>query len=412
MSLACLTMSFIPSYDSTSFLTKYKIAGILVLICRILQNASAAGKLNGSAIYLLEHFPKNSGLMSGVIWSATIAGMCLAALAEAWCILKPERWRLAMRVGSIAGFFGFITIIYLQESREFLNSKKTDKSTKSKNGFFGKLSVFCMGSSIGGMFYYLSSYMPIHFQKICNGNLGRIRPSLLIVYALSALLGGLLNDKPDCRNKKIRITLAYLLLMSIVALIGLERNTRLLSEQILTLAMVGLAIFTKAHSIQNGLKILGILRSIIMICSMDPIQAMVCIIPLISFVCHRAPLYAIVSLTLLSFPVMKYITYNQTILPNFILMILAGIFVGPSHKLMHNMFPPNERYTSISLFYGMGTSIMGGASTYLCLRLSKINPLYPAFYMVFVSSLGLLGLIAGYIHSNSGGNGYIQNGKV
>lgn len=403
MSLACIIMSYLPNYNPRSIFYQYGIIQLVILFCRILQNASVAGKLNGSAIYLLEHNPRNAGLMSGLIWSVTIFGMFLAALAESWCAPDPTRWRMAMRVGAIAVFIGFITIIYLQESTEF---KTATKETIKGGGpsFWSKLSVFCIGGSIGGIFYYLSTFIPRHFQNITGiVNIGNERCTILIIYAIGAIIGGLLSDKPKNRaSYQIKLTCAYLLLLLISVIVGI--NIGQLVYYLITFALFLIILLVTRKNIRRGVYWIAGFLSIYSVYTLGYINGLTVTLPMFCFIHRFTSIYTILGLMILAIPSMQSIIITHSLKSNSILILLAGIFVGPSHKVMHNMFPANKRYGSISLFYAIGTATMGGACIYICLKLAEMNLIFPAFYMIFVSFLGLIAIISEGMHGNASGD--------
>ncbi len=80
-------------------------------------------------------------------------------------------------------------------------------------------------------------------------------------------------------------------------------------------------------------------------------------------------------------------------LSQLILIILLGMFVGPSHNLTFNLFPPKYRYRSISVCYGIGTSLFGGGTLYACSLLSRINGIAPAFWLILCALFGYLGVV-------------------
>lgn len=76
-----------------------------------------------------------------------------------------------------------------------------------------------------------------------------------------------------------------------------------------------------------------------------------------------------------------------------LMVILLGMFVGPSHNLTFNLFPPRYRYRSISICYGIGTSIVGGATLYVCGKLMSYNANLPAVWMILCALFGYTGII-------------------
>jgi MFS family permease len=397
MSLSCLIMSYLPRYSTHLFSS---FVPFIIIICRILQTASAAGKLNGSAIFLLENHPGYAGLMSGIIWFFTILGMCSAAFAESICVKIPGSWRIAMRIGAFATFIGLINVLFLEESKEFKSS--TNKEAADKPSLWGKLSVLFMGASIGGMFYYLSNYIPIHIQRIVGSNVGQERLILLISYAVASLIGGILSD-PATHRRAIRLKIgsSYLLLILILFLMRPVWTQLLLIQQGINLVIVLSTLLINNRRYHKIIRYFTLFRSICLVCTSDQLVGLTSVIPLISLIPRFTTTYAIIAATVLALPTMHSLNTTKLLFSNFILTLCVGIFVGPSHKIMKDMFPPRKRYTSISLFYGIGTAVMGGGATSICLELVKLNPDYPAFFMLISAVLGMLSLITYRIHTNT-----------
>lgn len=78
---------------------------------------------------------------------------------------------------------------------------------------------------------------------------------------------------------------------------------------------------------------------------------------------------------------------------HFINVMLLGVFVGPSHAILFMLFPPEYRYRGISISYGIGTSLIGGLTPYLCAKFS--HTFFPGIWMIFVAILGFLGIWLG-----------------
>ncbi len=95
---------------------------------------------------------------------------------------------------------------------------------------------------------------------------------------------------------------------------------------------------------------------------------------------------------LFAFPCLIYLPQFYVI-SQFALILLFGMFVGPSHNLTFQLFPPRYRYRAISVCYGIGTSLIGGATLYMCAKLSASHPLLPACWLIMCASFGYLGVV-------------------
>ena len=362
MTISCIVMSVLPSHDEVNFITKYGLTTALIVACRILQIASVSGKLNGLAIFLIEHFPKRAGLISGVIWGSTILGMFLAALVESQ---KGLGWRLPIFIGGIAAFISFVVQYFLNDGSEF--TKPTTVETPRR---VPKFVAFCIGSAIGGMFYYCISYIPISLQMAQpTFNIGWYKCMSLLIYGLATIVSGLTIDG----DTKIRIFLEY------VARCLVFWAMRDMREQ-----------FLDRGGTANQLTLsLGFL-----------LQLLVCIrIP--SSLLFPKSIPALWRVTGIGIIGTTIIPIAYTIIPDAIilhplLMLSLGLFVGPSHRLLYDLFPPQHRYKSTSFYYGLGTAIFGGSAGYICMQLQRISPALPLFFILTCSILGGTGLILSY----------------
>ncbi|QEK37859.1 MFS transporter [Candidatus Cytomitobacter indipagum] len=91
-----------------------------------------------------------------------------------------------------------------------------------------------------------------------------------------------------------------------------------------------------------------------------------------------------------AFPCFMFMKCNYMLF-SIIMVILLGMFVGPSHNLTFSLFPPRYRYRSISVCYGIGTSIIGGATLYVCTKF--ISTSFPAIWLISCALMGYLGII-------------------
>ncbi|WP_187440097.1 MFS transporter [Candidatus Nesciobacter abundans] len=301
ISFASMGIGLLPSYQYIGFSTV-----ILLLIFRVLQAMSAGGDLNGSAIFLIEHFgEKRAGLASGVSWAFVVFGMALASLANyviSKPIFQPNGWRWAFIIGGSIGFVGMLARAMIIEGEGF---KKTAKQNYSPRSWYPYLSVIGIGAGIGGMYYYSMVYC-FNFLKQSYGNQILYYQTLFFVfYAAVVVVSGILTDYFDIK---------------------------------------------------------------------------------------KVMFFSVLALLILAFPCLLLISYGYIILSQMITVCLLGIFVGPSHNLTFQLFPPKYRYRYISLCYGIGTSIVGSATPYLCTKFSQLNYFAPSLWMSFCAFLGMLGV--------------------
>ena len=369
MSTACLAMSYLPRYDNYNFLTKYNLLTLTIILCRLFQIASVSGKLNGSAIFLIEHLPNKAGLISGFMWSITVIGMLIAALVEYACSISmnPNSWRLPIRIGGIVGFIGFIAIKYLSEGKEYVeskNNKNQEKFLSAKDKTFANLTIACVGSAIGGIFYYSITYIPQLHKGINLSDIALNRVNLLLIYCLSVLLGGLLSHK--LQHKKSNTVWIYLVALVIV---------------ILTVSSSPLYLNSKVKNSSNIL-VLALALSCIGLLKLKSTTGGMAEV-------RRIMTWGAVGTLLLAYFGLTEVIHHNSLFIHSCMLVFMGLYVGPSHQLMSSIFPISMRYSSISLYYGIGTAFFGGSSTFVCMYMAKIHRLLPVVFIFTCASLAL-----------------------
>ncbi|USO00810.1 MAG: MFS transporter [Alphaproteobacteria bacterium] len=301
ISFASLGMGLIPSYSTIGIWTF-----ILVFVFRVFQAMSAGGDLNGSAIFLIEHFGTTPGLASGIAWSSTILGMLLASFANYIAVHYNYGWRLTFIIGGLIGFLGMLVRAYIIEGEGYAKKPKNDCSPKS---VYPYLAVIGLGAGIGGMYYYTMVFTYTYLKSsgifISQSFLALSQSCFFIVYFIAVILSGWISDRVNI----------YKLMYFFASM----------------LFLTALPIF---------------------------------------------------------YSIKAYYLITQ-----FIVVLLLGMFVGPSHSMMVDLFPPKYRYRSISICYGIGTSLIGGATLYVCTRLLVINPVYCVIWMMLCAAFGFIGVL-------------------
>lgn len=187
-------------------------AGILLLICRLLQGLAVGGEFTGSIVYITEHAPNRHRGMYGswtmfsaftglLIGSGVGAIMSTLLPAEA---LSSWGWRIPFLMGLLLGVVGLYLRLRMPETPNFLAMKAKQEILKNPLNQAFKVAIRPMVMSVGLvflpamsfylLFVFLSSYMtaflhlPLHISLTVN-TLSMLGIILVIPWV------GLLSDK-------------------------------------------------------------------------------------------------------------------------------------------------------------------------------------------------------------------------
>lgn len=119
MSLSCIIMANLPSYQQVGIIASYAM-----VICRMVQGLSSLGEITGAELYITEMTePPIQYVAVGIVSVCTLTGG-LSALAFAWlCNSYFLDWRLAFWAGAIIAIIGANARTRLREAPEFANAK-------------------------------------------------------------------------------------------------------------------------------------------------------------------------------------------------------------------------------------------------------------------------------------------------
>lgn len=299
MSISSFCIALLPGYAQIGVL-----APIGLLVLRMLQTMSAAGELNGAAIFLIETIDtkerSRKGLASGLAWSFTVLGM----LGGAYASYKSnvDTWRYPFFIGGLIGIAAII-MRFIPKTEHI--SKKVQEGAVHKL-LKNAIAVMMIAAGISGMFYYTMIFLNGFWQcKMCAETVKRYNVYYFIIYSITLLASGIISDYVKHPHK---IMAAASLLIA----------------------------------------------------------------------CTAIPTFYFESLTF-----------------HIVNVILLGTFVGPSHAILFMLFPPQYRYRGVSLAYGIGTSIFGGITPFICTYFSKSIALFPSFWCIFVALIAFSGVILG-----------------
>lgn len=213
MALASCSIAFIPTYAQIGVGAAVILTGI-----RMLQTMSAAGELNGSAIFLIETMDDPSGrwakketkgLASGLAWSFTVLGMFAASVV--FYNSSPTNWKWGFLLGGVVGLFAMI-LRFVPKSVPAVTPAQERKNFNFKRSVTASILI---AAGLSGMFYYNMIFMPAYFQ--CNldpATASRYGMYYFLVYAVMLLFGGMINDY---MKKKHKLMLAACLMLAILA---------------------------------------------------------------------------------------------------------------------------------------------------------------------------------------------------
>lgn len=341
----------------------------IVLICRLLQVIGAAGSLNNSPIFLMDHYPAKKGFISGLMWGGSIFGMMLAAIAESYT--THTTWPRFFQIGGITWIIGFLIMRLLSEGKDHI--KSTVSNDQDPYLRLKDLAAICIAAGISGSFYYMTTYIPILFKTYYPlYNAGHFRFYTLAIYGLSCFMSGLAADTQakshQVREPRLHSQYTF----------HIQYITKLMQFIIFGLILY----FMYLMNIHNIIDLSFILLLFIMIQS-----------NLYSFILQQSMrLHAVfISILCVLSTILVLNHHNAFILIHGICMMILSGCVGPSHYLLYDMYRI-AKSKHISRGYSIGTAIFGGLCGPICLSLSKITPGLSSIFCIFSIVVYIIGI--------------------
>ncbi len=120
MSIACILMAALPTYDQIGI-----FASIAVTVCRVLQGMSSMGERVGAEVYLTEIIkpPKVYPAVASLSICLTLGGTVALFVANL-AIAHALNWRVAFWIGAIVAFVGTFARSKLRETPDFADAKR------------------------------------------------------------------------------------------------------------------------------------------------------------------------------------------------------------------------------------------------------------------------------------------------
>ncbi|MEM6463013.1 MAG: MFS transporter [Pseudomonadota bacterium] len=219
MGVSTVSMAFLPTFDQVG-----PLAGVLLVVLRVLQGISVGGEFTGSFVFLAENAPKgrrglftstsNFGCVVGFLLGSGLAALLSAIFSEAQ--ITDGIWRFAFLSGII------IMIIGLILRRSLTVPERLDKY---EHGLSPVLAAFrfhwkdilriaglALSANVGFyiMFVFAVSYLTDEMH-ISTSKAMDINTAAIILLALIVPVGGWLSDRWG--RKPVLLTFNFLLLV-------------------------------------------------------------------------------------------------------------------------------------------------------------------------------------------------------
>lgn len=229
--LSALVISLLPGYEAIGLW-----ATVVLTVCRMLFIMSLAGETDAIKIYIAEKIGKKSRhLASGLVSFSAQLGALIAACMYHFTLSVSEitwLWRINFAVGGILGVSVFLLRKSLRESGHYISNKTEDKGEEDANIVKiisrNKLKFFLtlmLNGSIGASYNFLVIFLSTFVAKVIGGisihEAAENNIILIIVYAISCLISGVLADRISIYKQifvSLLLTLSLLVAMQILSI--------------------------------------------------------------------------------------------------------------------------------------------------------------------------------------------------
>ncbi len=229
--LSALIISLLPGYETIGLW-----ATVVLTVCRMLFIMSLAGETDAIKIYIAEKIGKKSRhLASGLVSFSAQLGALIAACMYHFTLSVSEitwLWRINFAVGGILGVSVFLLRKSLRESGHYISNKTEDEGEEDANIVKiisrNKLKFFLtlmLNGSIGASYNFLVIFLSTFVAKVIGGisihEAAENNIILIIVYAISCLISGVLADRISIYKQifvSLLLTLSLLVAMQILSI--------------------------------------------------------------------------------------------------------------------------------------------------------------------------------------------------
>ncbi len=228
---SALIISILPGYETIGLW-----ATVVLTVCRMLFIMSLAGETDAIKIYIAEKIGKKSRhLASGLVSFSAQLGALIAACMYHFTLSVSEitwLWRINFAVGGILGISVFLLRKFLHESSHYIRNKTEDKGKEGTNIAKiisqNRLKFFLtmiLNGGIGASYNFLVIFLSTFVAKVIGGTsiheAAENNIILIIVYAISCLISGVLADRISIYKQifiSLLLTLSLLFVMQILSI--------------------------------------------------------------------------------------------------------------------------------------------------------------------------------------------------
>lgn len=206
MAIPTIIIGLLPTYETWGL-----TAGVMLIICRLLQGLAVGGEFTGSIVYICEHAPKEKrgfyasltmfsaflGLLLGSAVSTLVNYLAAGTGAELWA------WRIPFISGFILGVVGLYLRLGMPETPYFEKMKQENKIADMPliaafkyapiKIIQATLLVFLPAMSFYLLFVYLSSYLNIYLNIPLQNSLV-INTICMMMIIIITPMAGMLAD--------------------------------------------------------------------------------------------------------------------------------------------------------------------------------------------------------------------------
>jgi MHS family proline/betaine transporter-like MFS transporter len=221
MAVPTAMIGLVPGYHTIGI-----AAPMIIMLLRIIQGFVASSEYTGSAIFLVEHAPKNKKALYGCLTSSAYSGgLILAGLSASLftaSFMPREAWRLGFAFALLGGILIFFLRTRMLETPEYQEMSKQEKlrfpfKTALKESPFAIIGIIGIAWAVGiftfGTYVFSVSYFHTYY-KMPLSTAGLIVTIALAVDALLEPFIALLADKIG-HVKIVGLGFACLILFSI-----------------------------------------------------------------------------------------------------------------------------------------------------------------------------------------------------
>jgi len=231
--LSALIISLLPDYDTIGLW-----ATIVLTICRMLFIMSLAGETDAIKIYIAEKIGKKSRhLASGLVSFSAQLGALIAACMYHFTLSVSEitwLWRINFAVGGILGISVFLLRKSLRESSHYIKNRTEDKGKDEVNiakiisqNKLKFLLTLMLNGGIGASYNFLVIFLSTFVAKVMGDisihEAAENNIILIIVYAISCLISGVLADRVSIYKQIFISLLLTLILLFAMQILSINR---------------------------------------------------------------------------------------------------------------------------------------------------------------------------------------------